>query len=165
MENDKIYWLYLKYYFKISKVYINLSFISMNKYRHKMVYLWSRKCDKKLKSKNSLKIYQPYIHNVDVKWYYCDIENCDKKFKSREGLNVHKVYIHDINVKWHYCDIEGCDKKFKNIQYLKLHKKSCNHKWNPTENRNALWNALFESISITINGECIYKIYNDTIYS
>ena len=65
--------------------------------------------DKKFKSNGQLKKHKASIHNIDVKWFPCDL--CDKRFKSNGQLKKHKANIHDIDIVWYSCNI--CDYKTK----------------------------------------------------
>ena len=79
-------------------------------------------CDYKTKNSSHLKEHKARIHDIDVKWYHCDIDNCKSKFKSNSHLKEHKAHKHDIDVKWYHCDIDDCEYKCKSNCLLKQHK-------------------------------------------
>ena len=79
-------------------------------------------CDYKTNHLGNLKRHKAQIHDIDVTWYYCDIDKCNSKFKEHQTLKRHKANIHGIDVKWYYCDIDKCNSKFKTNGTLKRHK-------------------------------------------
>ncbi len=81
-------------------------------------------CEYVSKSKGHLKRHQAYKHDIDVIYYYCDVEDCKYKAKSNSGLKKHKANIHNLDVKWYYCDIQECDSKFKSNGHLTRHKRN-----------------------------------------
>ena len=83
-------------------------------------------CDYETNSSSHLKRHKSYVHNIDVKWHYCDIDQCEFKSKTNENLKRHKECIHNLDVKWYYCDIYQCEFKSKTNENLKRHKE-CIH--------------------------------------
>ena len=71
---------------------------------------------------STLKKHKMRIHNIDVKWHACNIENCTKQFKTISELNRHKKHKHKLNIVWYICNINNCNKKFKTASELKFHK-------------------------------------------
>jgi uncharacterized Zn-finger protein len=79
-------------------------------------------CEYKTNLSANLKRHKAQIHDIDVKWFYCDIDDCEFKCKSNSELKTHKAYSHNINVKWYFCDVKDCEFKFKDNSHLKRHK-------------------------------------------
>ena len=82
-------------------------------------------CEYKAKYPSYLKQHKAHKHDIDVKWYHCDIDECKAKFKNNSDLKKHKANIHDIDVKWYHCNIGECKSKFKTNGSLKRHKAIC----------------------------------------
>ena len=78
-------------------------------------------CDYKTNRSSNLKRHKSYVHNIDVKLFYCDIDDCEFKCKNKDDLKSHKAYIHDIDVKWYYCNIYQCKFKTKKKTDLGRH--------------------------------------------
>lgn len=106
-------------------------------------------CDYKTKNKSHIKRHKSVNHNIDVKWFHCDIKDCDYKTKTNSQLklhklrihteifdfhcdkciykaktngelNRHKAYIHNENIIWYECN--KCEEKFKCNVDLRRHK-------------------------------------------
>jgi len=91
-------------------------------YTLQIMYLLCNQCEYKTNDNFNLKRHKAYKHDIDVRWYDCDVEGCQKKFKLTDDLKSHKARIHDIDVRWHNCDVKGCQSKFKSAGEVKRHK-------------------------------------------
>ena len=74
-------------------------------------------CEYKCKQACTLRQHQANVHDMDVKWYHCDI--CEFKAKQASALRSHQAHVHDVGVKWHHCDI--CEYKAKQAGDLRKH--------------------------------------------
>lgn len=78
-------------------------------------------CEYSTKNTGHLKQHLSNVHDIDVKWFECEIKECDRRFKLNGDLKRHLAHVHDIGVKWFECDFEECDCRFKRNSHLKTH--------------------------------------------
>ena len=83
---------------------------------------------KKIILQEKWSLYVMYNDKINLKNYYCDIENCQYKAKQKGHLKLHKANIHNIDVTWYHCDIEDCEYKAKQKRNLKQHKENIHKK-------------------------------------
>ena len=57
------------------------------------------KCDFNTEYKSTLKRHKASVHNIDVRWFYCDQPNCDHKCKHNSDLKRHLQNLHDMGDK------------------------------------------------------------------
>jgi hypothetical protein len=79
-------------------------------------------CEFKCKQKGNLKRHLAEIHDIDVKWFHCEMEECEFKCKQKGDLKRHLASVHDIDVEWYHCDL--CNYKCKRKSNLKQHEKT-----------------------------------------
>ena len=68
---------------------------------------------KENKSKRMRLEYDKSVDDIDVTYYYCDVDGCEYKTKQASNVKLHKANIHDIDITYYYCEEKGCEYKAK----------------------------------------------------
>lgn len=78
--------------------------------KHNIGVIWEhctvKDCDKKFKSKQTLKNHLANIHDIGVVWKECYL--CPSKFKQKGDLTRHLRGVHSIGVKFFKCSFKEC---------------------------------------------------------
>ena len=74
-------------------------------------------CNYNSKNTGKIKRHKANIHNIDVKWHYCNL--CSYKCKQKSSIKQHKSNIHNINIltkkgkeRKRINDIKKCIKRY-----------------------------------------------------
>ena len=69
----------------------------------------------------NLKRHLSVVHDIGVKWVYCDHDGCDFKSKRKDHMKQHKADRHNIDVRLFNCTHDGCTYTCKQKSSLKTH--------------------------------------------
>ena len=62
----------------------------------------------KRKDLTSVTRHKANIHDIDVVYFLCDVDECEYKAKVPGSVKQHKANIHDIDVVYYLCGVNRC---------------------------------------------------------